>query len=137
MFIAEILAIASRDEILRRMILEFVVKHHKEELKKILEIVPEKVVIKWDNGFKKFLKERKKRRKITTEETLICYRNLFRKILITKSHRGSLQKKWLGIRISDLKTCSGTISSIYSTRGSLSGETYGWITEYVPRVATR
>jgi hypothetical protein len=46
MFIAEILAIASRDEILRRTILEFVVKHYREELKKILGIVPEKVELK-------------------------------------------------------------------------------------------
>ncbi len=40
MFIVEIPALASRDEILRRM-----------ELKKILGIVPEKVVMKWDQGF--------------------------------------------------------------------------------------
>lgn len=46
MFIVEILAIASRDEILRRTILEFVVKHYREELKKILGIVPEKVELK-------------------------------------------------------------------------------------------
>jgi len=81
MFIAEILAIASRDEILRRMILEFVVKHYKEELKKILGIVPEKIELRWDEDFEEFLRERKKRRKIATEETLKYYRSLFKKYL--------------------------------------------------------
>lgn len=35
-FIAEMLALASRDEITRRAILEFAVKHYREELMKIL-----------------------------------------------------------------------------------------------------
>jgi hypothetical protein len=81
MFIVEVLAVASRDEILRRMILEFVVKYYKEELKKILEIVPEKVELRWDEGFEEFLRERKKRKKIATEETLRYYKNLFMKHL--------------------------------------------------------
>jgi hypothetical protein len=81
MFIVEVLAVASRDEILRRMILEFVVKYYKEELEKILEIVPEKVELRWDDGFEEFLRERKKRKKIATEETLRYYKNLFMKHL--------------------------------------------------------
>ncbi len=69
MFIVEIPALASRDEILRRM-----------ELKKILGMVPERIELRWDDDFEEFLRERK-RRMIATEETLKYYRNLFKKYL--------------------------------------------------------
>ncbi|MEM4969785.1 MAG: hypothetical protein QXE01_00870 [Sulfolobales archaeon] len=44
------------------MILNFVIKHYREELKKILEIVAEKIELRRDLGFEEFLRERKKRR---------------------------------------------------------------------------
>ncbi len=36
------------------MILKFVVKRYREELKKILGMVPEKMELRWDDGFEEF-----------------------------------------------------------------------------------
>jgi len=132
MFIAEILAVASRDEILRRTILEFVVKHYKEELKKILGIVPEKVELRWDGGFEEFLRERKKRRKIATEETLKYYRNLFKKYLEGRELSRELAEEVARHRNKWLRNVFRHYIQYLFFKRVISEETYGWIMEYVP-----
>jgi len=61
-FAVELLALASRDEYFKRLMLDFVVANYREELKKILGVIPEKIELKWGEDFEEFLRERKKRR---------------------------------------------------------------------------
>jgi DNA-binding transcriptional ArsR family regulator len=59
----QILALATRDEYLKQAILRFAVENFREDLKKMLGILPANIVLTWENGFENFLKEYKKRRK--------------------------------------------------------------------------
>jgi hypothetical protein len=61
--ILQALALATRDEYLKQAILRFAVEHFREDLKKMLGILPANIVLTWENGFENFLKEYKKRRK--------------------------------------------------------------------------
>jgi len=129
--VLEILALASRDEILRRMILEFTVKHYREELKKILGIVPEKIELRWNKGFEEFLRERKKRKKIATEETLRYYKSLFMKHLEGRELSRELAEEVARYRNKWLRNVFRHYIQYLFFKRAISGETYGWIMEYV------
>jgi hypothetical protein len=79
--ILQAVALASKDEYLKQAILRFAVEHFREDLRRMLGLVPTTIKLTWDQGFEEFLRERKKRRRITTEDTLEYYRNLFKKHL--------------------------------------------------------
>jgi hypothetical protein len=76
-----LIALASGDEYLKQAILRFTVEHFKEDLRKMLGLVPTTIKLTWDQGFEEFLRERKKRMKIKSEGTMKYYRNLFKKHL--------------------------------------------------------
>lgn len=123
---------ASKDEYFKRLLLDFVVANYKEELKKILGIVPEKVELKWDPGFEEFLRERKKRRKIATEETLRYYRSLFMKYLEGRELSRELAEEVTRHRNKWLRNVFRHYIQYLFYKRAVSGETYGWIMEYVP-----
>ncbi|GAY25368.1 integrase protein [Desulfurococcaceae archaeon AG1] len=131
-FAAEILKLSLRDEILRNVLIEFVTKHFREELRKILGIVPEKIVLRWDPEFEEFLKERKKRRKIATEETLKYYRSLFMKYLEGRELSRELAEEVAKHRNKWLRNVFRHYIQYLFYKRAISGETYGWIMEYVP-----
>ncbi|WP_342788229.1 integrase [Desulfurococcus sp.] len=123
---------ASKDEYFKRLLLDFVVANYKEELKKILGIVPEKVELKWDPEFEEFLRERKRRRKIATEETLRYYRSLFMKYLEGKELSRELAEEVARHRNKWVRNVFRHYIQYLFYRREISGETYGWIMEYVP-----
>jgi len=83
--ILQALALATSDEYLKQAILRFAVENFREDLKKMLGILPANIVLTWENGFENFLKEYKKRRKVRTQETLEYYKKLFKEYLEGKS----------------------------------------------------
>jgi hypothetical protein len=131
-FIMEILAEASRDEVLKKMILEFSVKHFREDLRKILGMIPADIEFRWDQGFEEFLRERKKRMKIKSEGTMKYYRNLFKKHLEGKVLSQDLIDYVISHPVKWLRNVfRHYIQYLYYTR-KISPETYGWIMEVVP-----
>jgi len=128
----EILAIARDDEYLRNALLRFVVQEFREDLKKMLGISFAGIVLRWDEGFERFLAERKKRRKVRDPETLKYYRSIFKKYLEGKELSEELidyvvshENKWLR------NVFRHYIQYLYYRR-RISPETFGWIMEVVP-----
>jgi hypothetical protein len=118
------------------MILEFSVKHFREDLRKILGMIPADIEFRWDQGFEEFLRERKKRMKIKSEGTMKYYRNLFKKHLEGRTLNQELidyvishPVKWL--RNVFRHYIQYLYYTLYYTR-KISPETYGWIMEIVP-----
>jgi len=64
--ILQAVALASRDEYLKQAILRFAVENFREDLKKMLGLVPSNVKLTWERGFEEFLRERKKRKRIAS-----------------------------------------------------------------------
>jgi len=59
--------------------LRFVVDNFREELKKMLSLLPSTMRLSWEKGFEEFLTTREKRRKVLDQRTLtysgICSRS--------------------------------------------------------------
>lgn len=130
--ILQALALATSDEYLKQAILRFAVEHFREDLKKMLGLLPANVILAWERGFEEFLREQKKRSKIKSQETLEYYRNLFKKYLEGKILSGELvdyvinhPNKWLR------NVFRHYVRYLYYLR-KISPETYGWIMEVVP-----
>jgi hypothetical protein len=66
---------------LSQAILRFAVENFREDLKKMLGIIPSMVKLTWEKEFEEFLSKRKKRRKVKDPKTLKYYRGLFEKHL--------------------------------------------------------
>jgi len=79
--ILQALALATSDEYLKQAILRFAVDNFREDLKRILGMIPTNVVLKWEHGFEEFMTKRKKRGRVKTRETLEYYKKLFNKYL--------------------------------------------------------
>jgi len=77
--ILQAIALATGDEYLKQAILRFCVENFREDLKKMLGLLPSTVKLTWERGFEEFLVAKKKRRKVLNPETLAYYRNLFKK----------------------------------------------------------
>jgi intergrase/recombinase len=130
--ILQAVALASKDEYLKQAILRFAVEHFKEDLRKMLGLVPTTIKLTWDHGFEEFLRERKKRRRVTTEDTLEYYRNLFKKHLEGKTLNQDLTDYVINYPVKWLRNVfRHYIQYLYYTR-RISPETYGWIMEIVP-----
>jgi intergrase/recombinase len=130
--ILQAVALASKDEYLKQAILRFTVEYFREDLRRMLGLVPTTIKLTWDKGFEEFLRERKKRRKITTEDTLEYYRNLFKKHLEGKVLSQDLIDYVINHPVKWLRNVfRHYIQYLYYTR-RISPETYGWIMEVVP-----
>ena len=128
----EVLALARSDEYLKSALLRFVVQEFREDLRRMLGASFAGVVLRWDEGFEQFLRERKKRRKVLAEETLRYYRNLFKKHLEGRELSEQLidyvvshKNKWLR------NVFRHYVQYLYYRR-AISPETFGWIMEVVP-----
>jgi intergrase/recombinase len=128
----QVLAMASRDEYVKQAILRFAVENFREDLKKMLGIIPSMVKLTWEKGFEEFLSERKKRRKVKDPKTLKYYKGLFEKHLEGKVLSEDLvnyvinnPNKWLR------NVFRHYIQYLYHVR-RISPETYGWMMEVVP-----
>jgi intergrase/recombinase len=130
--ILQAVALASRDEYLKQAILRFAVEHFKEDLRRMLGLVPTTIKLTWDQGFEEFLRERKKRMKIKSEGTMKYYRNLFKKHLEGKVLSQDLIDYVINYPVKWLRNVfRHYIQYLYYTR-KISPETYGWIMEVVP-----
>jgi len=130
--ILQAIALATRDEYLKQAILRFCVENFREDLKKMLGVLPSTVRLTWEKGFEEFLTTRKKRRKILDPETIAYYQGLFKKHLEGKALTYELvdyvvnhENKWLR------NVFRHYIQYLYFKR-AISPETYGWIMEVVP-----
>jgi hypothetical protein len=50
----QLIALASGDKYLKQAILRFAVEHFKEDLRKMLGLVPTTIKLTWDQGFEEF-----------------------------------------------------------------------------------
>jgi len=121
-----------RDEYLRNMILDIVVKEYRSELKKLLGISFENIVFEWDEDFEYFLKNLKRRRKISSMSMLSYYKSIFMKYLEGRRLNVKLvdeiirhENKWLR------NIARHYIQYLYYKRG-ISPEAYGWLMNVIP-----
>jgi intergrase/recombinase len=128
----QVLAMASRDEYVKQAILRFAVENFREDLKRMLGIIPSMVKLTWEKGFEEFLSERKRRRKVKDPKTLKYYKGLFEKHLEGKILSEELvnyvinnPNKWLR------NVFRHYIQYLYHVR-KITPETYGWMMEVVP-----
>ena len=78
--IMNIIDLAREDEYLKQLLLRFVTKNFREDLKKWLGVKFAGITLKWTSDFEHYLRAKKKKR-INTEDTIKYYRNLFKKYL--------------------------------------------------------
>ena len=129
---SQVLALASRDEYLKQLMLRFVVDNFREELRKMLGLLPSTIKLAWEKGLEEFLTTRKKRRRVLDQRTLAYYKNLFKKYLEGKALTHDLvnyvvnhENKWLR------NVFRHYVQYLYHKR-AISPETYGWLMEVVP-----
>jgi len=129
---SQIIALASRDEYLKNLMLEFVVREYREDLRKMLGISLSGVRLEWSDDFENFLAERKKRKKVKTEDTLKYYKSIFLKYLEGKALSEEVieyvvnhENKWLR------NVFRHYIQYLFFKR-KITPETFGWIMEVVP-----
>jgi intergrase/recombinase len=130
--ILQAIALATRDEYLKQAILRFCVENFREDLKKMLGLLPSTVKLTWERGFEEFLVAKKKRRKVLDPETLAYYRNLFKKYLEGKALTRELvdyvvnhENKWL-------RNVFRHYVQYLFHKGAISHDAYGWLIEAVP-----
>jgi intergrase/recombinase len=130
--ILQAIALATRDEYLKQAILRFCVENFREDLKKMLGVLPSTVKLTWERGFEEFLASRKKRRKVVNSRTLRYYKGLFERYLEGKVITYELvdyvinhENKWLR------NVFRHYVQYLYYRR-AISPETYGWLMEVVP-----
>ncbi len=129
---SQIIALASRDEYLKNLMLEFVVREYREDLRKMLGISLSGVRLEWSDDFENFMVERKKRKKVKNKETLKYYKNIFQKNLENKVLSEELieyvvnhENKWVR------NVFRHYIQYLFLKR-KITAETFGWIMEVVP-----
>ena len=129
---SQVLKLASQDEYLRQLMLRFVVDNFKEELKKMLGLLPSTIKLTWEKGFEEFLTTRKKRRKVLDPETLTYYRNLFKKYLEGKVLTYELVNYVINHENKWLRNVFRHYAQYLYYKRAISPETYGWLMEVVP-----
>mgnify|MGYP000418549530 CR=1 FL=1 len=79
----EILRYATKDDLLRQLITDYVTKNFREDLRKALGIMAVSIDLKWNNDFEQRLTLKKS--KPLSERTLKDYRSLFKSCLEVES----------------------------------------------------
>jgi len=126
------LAVASRDEYARRLILEFAVRNFREELRRMLGISAAGVRLHWDEGFEAFLREGKRRRKVRTDKTIRYYRSLFARRLEGRELTAELVEEVAADKNGWLRNVFRHHAQYLYRRRLISPELFGWIMEAVP-----
>jgi intergrase/recombinase len=130
--ILQAVALASRDEYLKQAILRFAVENFREDLKKMLGLVPSNVKLTWERGFEEFLRERKKRKKIASVETLAYYRSLFDRYLEGRDLSQDLVDYVVNHPNRWVRNIFRHYTQYLYYARRISPEIYGWIMEVVP-----
>jgi len=112
--------------------LRFVVDNFKEELKKMLGLLPSTIKLTWEKGFEEFLTTRKKRRKVLDPETLTYYRNLFKKYLEGKVLTYELVNYVVNHENEWLRNVLRHYAQYLYYKRAIPPETYGWLMEVAP-----
>jgi intergrase/recombinase len=130
--ILQAIALATRDEYLKHAILRFCVENFREDLKKMLGVLPSTVKLTWERGFEEFLASRKKRKKVVNPKTMTYYRNIFKKHLEGKVLNQELvdyvinhENKWLR------NVFRHYVQYLYHKK-AISREAYAWLMDFVP-----
>ncbi|HEU17006.1 MAG TPA: integrase, partial [Nitrososphaeria archaeon] len=126
------LALASRDEYLRRAILNFTAQNFREDLRRMLGIPYATVKLRWTDDFEQFLREGKRRKKVTTEDTLTYYRNLFAKYLEGKELTEELVDYVVRHRSKWLRNVFRHYVQYLYRRRAIGPDLYGWMMDVVP-----
>jgi len=130
--ILQAVALASKDEYLKQAILRFTVEHFREDLRKMLGLVPSNVRLTWERGFEEFLRERKKRKKIVSVETLAYYRSLFDRYLKGRDLSQDLVDYVVNHPNRWIRNIFRHYAQYLYYARRISPEIYGWIMEVVP-----
>jgi len=130
--VLEIIALASRDEYLKNVLLRFVVQNFREDLRRMLGLTLTHIEFRWSEDFEEFLRSRKKRKKILTRETLAYYRNLFEKYLEGKVLSEELVEYVLRHPNKWLRNIFRHYIQYLYYRRRIPPETFGWLMEVIP-----
>jgi intergrase/recombinase len=126
------LAVASRDEYAKRLVVEFAVHNFREDLRKMLGISAAGVKLHWDEGFEVFLREGKRRRKVRVDRTLSYYRNLFARRLEGRELTTELVEEVAADKNGWLRNVFRHYVGYLHRRRAVSPEFLGWVLEAVP-----
>jgi hypothetical protein len=114
----EILRRSLQDPYLKSLLLKFVAEHFREDLRKLMSISVYGIRLQWDEGFERFLRERKRRRRVSTDEMVRKYRNYFSRFLEGREFTEDLVFEVARHPLAGPGTSSGTTCSTCSTGGS-------------------
>jgi hypothetical protein len=128
----EILRRSLQDPYLKSLLLKFIAEHFREDLRKLLSISVYGIRLHWDEGFERFLRERKRRRRVSTDEMVRKYRSYFNRFL-----EGKELTEDLVFEVANHPT--GWVRNIFRHyvqylfyRRLTPPEVFGWIMEVVP-----
>ncbi len=130
--VSQLIALASRNEYLKQMILKFVQENLREELNKMRDIYLTGIRLKWSDDFESFLRERKKGRKITTDEMIKKYRSYFKKYIEGKRLSYELVEQIAKHKIGWVRNIFRHYIRYLRCKGKISADTRDWILEIVP-----
>ncbi|MCD6300614.1 MAG: integrase [Staphylothermus sp.] len=129
--VSRLLALASRDKLLKNMILRFVMENFSEELNKMRDLYYSGIKLVWSDDFETFLRERKEGRKVTTDDMIRKYRSCFKKYLEGKTLSRELVEQVARHEDGWVRNIFRHYVRYLRYKGEISGDTRDWILEYV------
>ncbi|RLF08016.1 MAG: integrase, partial [Thermoprotei archaeon] len=128
----ELLALASRDEYLKQLVVRFCVENFREDLRKMLGMSLASIEFKWSDDFERYLQEFKKRRLVRSPETIAYYKNIFMQHLEGKRLTESLVSYVVNHKNQWLRNVFRHYVQYLYSRRKISVEVYAWLMEVVP-----
>ena len=128
----ELIALAKRDEYLKRAILSFVAREFGDDLRRMLGLSMAHVKLEWTDDFESFLVERKRRRRVSNPKTLKYYRRLFMEHLEGRALDEGLAERVARHPNPWLRNVFRHYVQYLFYRRRISPEAYGWLMEVVP-----
>ncbi len=129
--IIEILRLSLSDPYLKKLILEFLSKHLRDDLLKLSPARLPAVILHWDRDFEKYLTEDKKN-PVRGKETLDYYRSVFERYLEGKELSEKLIREIRNSKLGWLRVVFRHYITYLFIAGKIPEETYAWIILYVP-----
>ncbi|MCD6301829.1 MAG: integrase [Staphylothermus sp.] len=130
--VAQLLALASRDKLLRNMLLRFVMENFSEELNKMRDLHLAGIKLVWSDDFETFLRKHKRGRKVTTDEMIRKYKSYFKKYLEGKTLSRELVEEIARHKEGWVRNVFRHYVRYLRYKGEISGDTRDWILERVP-----
>ncbi len=129
--VIEILRLSLSDPYLKKLILEFVSKHLRDDLLKLSPAKLPAIILHWDRDFEKYLTEDKKN-PIKDRETLNYYRSIFKRHLEGRELSEKLIREVKNSKLGWLRVVLRHYITYLFIAGKIPEETYAWIILYVP-----